>query len=47
MAHWQGLLAEQKVDVLICGGIGGGARLLLQRQVWNYVPEQKEIQIRQ
>lgn len=42
-----GLLAEQKVDVLICGGIGGGARLLLQRQVWNYVPEQKEIQIRQ
>ena len=26
-----GLLADQSVDVLICGGIGGGCRILSER----------------
>ena len=29
MARWQALLAEGGVDVLICGGIGGGAQTAL------------------
>ena len=28
-AHWHSLLSEQGVDVLICGGIGGGAQAAL------------------
>ena len=42
-----GLLAEQGVNVLICGGIGGGVRQLSQRQESNYAPEPREILIRQ
>ena len=42
-----GLLAEQGVNVLICGGIGGGLRQLSQRQESNYAPEPREILIRQ
>lgn len=41
-----GLLADQSVDVLICGGIGGGARQPLPMQVWSYVPEPRETQMK-
>ena len=41
-----GLLAEQGVNVLICGGIGGGAQTAL-RQESNYAPEPREIPTRQ
>ena len=33
-----GLLSGQSVDVLICGGIGGGARLHSRKQVLNCAP---------
>lgn len=42
-----GLLAEQGIDVLICGGIGGGAQAALADAGLNYVQEHREIQTRQ
>ena len=36
-----GLLADQGISVLICGGIGGGARQHLLRLVLSYVPEHR------
>ena len=42
-----GLLAEQGVTVLICGGIGGERRQPWKKQVSNYVPERKAMWIRQ
>ena len=42
-----GLLAGQNVDVLICGGIGGGLRQHLQRPALNYVQVLREMQTRQ
>ena len=43
-----GLLAEQGVNVLICGGIGRWCSdSISQRQESNYAPEPREILIRQ
>lgn len=39
-----GLLAEQGISVLICGGIGGGAQSHLLRLALSYVPEHREMQ---
>ena len=40
-----GLLAEQGIDVLICGGIEV-RRLHLRRQVFSYAPVHREIQMK-
>ena len=42
-----GLLAEQGVNVLICGGIGVVLRQLSQKQESNYAPGPREIPTRQ
>lgn len=42
-----GLLAEQGVNVLICGASAVVLRQLSQRQESNYAPEPREILIRQ
>ena len=41
-----GLLAEQGIDVLICGGIGGGAQTALAEAGISYAPVHREIQMK-
>lgn len=41
-----GILAEQAVDVLICGGIGGGARQLWRKQALSCAPAPREMWMR-
>ena len=42
-----GLLADQDVDVLICGGIGGGAQAALAEAGVELIAGAQEIRIRQ
>lgn len=42
-----GVLEGQGVDVLICGGLGGGAQAALAKRESKYVPEQKVMLTRQ